>query len=250
VTGMLTGISLPTTLQMLNFEKRDGVIRVDAREGSGELTLVGGEIINAVTGNLHGTEAAAEILSWTDVTVEIRNTWEPVEREIFQPLHQLLMDAYRLRDEIEEQPKQPEPKPTTQGLLPGRVNDLLGTKTAVGANRDYSGVLARVRQLKGLSSATIFDFDNGLIADLPPGQTDASVSHFWEARDRHVDQLALLNAVTSQRGAQDGLLVYSTHYHVFRPVTKDRQVFIYLTLDRATANLVEARQTAQQLTLG
>lgn len=249
MTGILTGISLPTTLQMLNFEKRDSVIHVDAREGSGELTLVGGEIINAVTGNLHGIEAATEILSWHNVTVEIRNTWEPVEREIFQPLHQLLMDAYRLRDETEEHPAQPGLKSATAGLSASRVDELRGTKTAIGATRDYSGVLTRVHQLKGLSSATIFDFDNGLVADLLPGQTEAMVSHFWEAHDRHVDQLALLNAVTSQPGAQDGLLVYSTHYHVFRPVTRDQQVFIYLTLDRATANLVEARQTAQQLTL-
>ncbi|HEV2108640.1 MAG TPA: DUF4388 domain-containing protein [Thermomicrobiales bacterium] len=249
VTGMLTGISLPAMLQMLSFEKRDGVIQVDSRKGSGELTLDAGEIVRARTNTLRGPEAALEILGWPEVTVEIRKPHEPVEREIFQPLHHLLMDSYRVQDEEERQSSGAGGELPASNGAPARVDDLLGTRPAAGVNRDYTSLLASISHLRGLCSAIIFDFDNGLIAELKHGDIEAKVSHFWEADDLNVRRLGVLNAVTAEPGAQDGLLVYSTRYHIFRPMTPEGQVFLYLALDRAIANLVEARQMAQRLKL-
>lgn len=98
-TGMLTGISLPATLQVLSAERRDCVVETDSFDDHGELILEDGQVNAAQTGPLSGTEAVLEILQWPDVTVRIQSGRSGSQRDIFTPLHQLLIDAYRLDDE-------------------------------------------------------------------------------------------------------------------------------------------------------
>lgn len=97
--GKIHGISLPAFLQMLAFEQRSCTLYVEAKSRDGVLRMHEGELVTARTGILAGTDAAIEILRWTNTSIEIDYGTQTVEPQISSSLISLIMDSSRIDDE-------------------------------------------------------------------------------------------------------------------------------------------------------
>ncbi len=95
----ISGISLPTLLQVMELEGKSGILRVRSGKREGAFFFDRGVLVDAVSGNKTGTEAALEILSWGDVKVQIEYLLSRRERAIKESITHLILEAARRKDE-------------------------------------------------------------------------------------------------------------------------------------------------------
>ena len=99
VGGAVHGISLDSFLQMVQMEKTTCTLTVKAENEVGYLYVLNGDLIAAETGDLKNVEAARRIISWDKSTIEIEHVCSKEEKEIDEPLMNILMEGLKLRDE-------------------------------------------------------------------------------------------------------------------------------------------------------
>jgi CheY-like chemotaxis protein len=104
--GRIRGVSLPSFLQMMELEDRSCSLLITAKAGSGWLYLRKGMPVAAEFDKLTGRQAALQILTWKNVTIDIDYKSPDCPREITKPLMSLIMESGRLIDE--EQRRRPE----------------------------------------------------------------------------------------------------------------------------------------------
>ncbi len=95
----ISGISLPTLLQVMELEAKSGVLRVRSGKREGALFFSQGALVDAISGRKTGTEAALEILSWDKVRVQIEYLFPARERTIKKSLGYLILEAAKRKDE-------------------------------------------------------------------------------------------------------------------------------------------------------
>ncbi len=100
--GRIVGITLSGLLQLLNLEHKTCVLSIKSGGREGQLSCLAGEMIHAQAGASLGLDAIYEILRWDDPEIEIGGTPSPQERTIDAPLSHVLLEAARLKDEIDE----------------------------------------------------------------------------------------------------------------------------------------------------
>jgi CheY-like chemotaxis protein len=120
--GVVRGLALPSFLQLLAIERKTCTVKVSDPSNSGLLFIRDGELLEASTRAKKGLEAAYEIFSWDGVEISIRNECRYRKRAITDKLETLLLDAFRVRDEMKagrgETPR-PEPAASTlEGAAP------------------------------------------------------------------------------------------------------------------------------------
>lgn len=98
--GIILGISLHGFLQLLRMEKKTCTLKVIMNYKTGYFCFEDGELINAKTGELEGELAAIYMLTWEDVGMEMNNFCNIRDRNIHLQLHEILLEAFRIRDEI------------------------------------------------------------------------------------------------------------------------------------------------------
>ncbi|MBU0484411.1 MAG: response regulator [Proteobacteria bacterium] len=103
-SGQVMGISLQSFLQLIDMEHKTCTLTVKSKGKTGYIYLDKGELINAVTGDLEGPDAAYEIVCWTDedLKIEIDKTCKNQERKIEFTIMSLLMESARMIDEINQ----------------------------------------------------------------------------------------------------------------------------------------------------
>src|SRR3989454_8901160 len=97
--GRITGVTLFGLLQLLEVERKSGLVVVEASQREGRLYFEEGALVHAHTRHLNGLEAAYEILGWPDPAVEIFYKRRARERTVRESLQHVLMEAARLLDE-------------------------------------------------------------------------------------------------------------------------------------------------------
>jgi CheY-like chemotaxis protein len=99
--GVLTGISLPSFLQLIEMEQNTCLMEIKAQNGDqGLLYFNKGVLFDAVVGDSKGEEAAYHILSLKDVKISFRALpSKKLKRRIKTNLINLLMESARLEDE-------------------------------------------------------------------------------------------------------------------------------------------------------
>lgn len=107
VGGQIHGISLDSFLQMAQMERTTCTLTVSTSDEVGYLYILDGALIAAETGDLESKNSVFRILSWENISIEIKNSCEKTENEINQPLMNLLMEGLRLKDDNQI------PEPTT-----------------------------------------------------------------------------------------------------------------------------------------
>ena len=107
--GHLTGITLPSFLQLLELEKKTCSLIVHHHSEQGTISLTNGTPTNATCKDLEGTEALYAILRWETVELDISRNKITSEVAITLPLQHLLMDAMTQKDqELERKPAKTE----------------------------------------------------------------------------------------------------------------------------------------------
>jgi len=99
VEGNLTGISLPSFLQLLEMERKTCTVKVKSGDKAGTIYFRDGTMINAATDQLKGEKAAIEMLSWDQIQFEITGICRKKERVIRTPLMNILMEGLKIKDE-------------------------------------------------------------------------------------------------------------------------------------------------------
>ena len=97
----LRGVSLAAFLQLLGLERKSGIVDVRASTTRARLYLRGGQIIHAEDERESGLNAALRAVSLDDVEIHFRPGSVPKVPTIDLPLTQILLDAARMRDELE-----------------------------------------------------------------------------------------------------------------------------------------------------
>src|SRR5260370_9236340 len=100
--GRISGITLFGLLQLLEVERKSGLVLVEASAREGRLYFDEGTFVHAHTRVLDGLDAAYEILGWPDPAVEIFYKRRARPPTVGKPLQQVVMEAARLLDESGE----------------------------------------------------------------------------------------------------------------------------------------------------
>ncbi|MFO8047855.1 MAG: response regulator [Desulfosudaceae bacterium] len=136
--GAVNGISLASFLQLVNMESKSCTLRVKSGGQVGELYCLKGELIAAEVAGLTAEEAAIEMISWESAVIEILKLDNQKQKEIKQPLMNILMEGSRRKDEAEAsqkkekaasktaKPAQPAPGKSRKDPGSGRTGDNAG----------------------------------------------------------------------------------------------------------------------------
>lgn len=122
--GRLLGISLASFMQLIEMEKKTCTLTVKEKSRSGVMYFNKGELMTAETGELEKDGAAYEMLCWDRVLLNIDNICKKKDREIDQPLMNLLMEGLRLKDERDHASKKKKtPLKPLKRLQQGKSDD-------------------------------------------------------------------------------------------------------------------------------
>jgi len=223
--GRISGITLFGLLQLLEVERKSGLVLVEASERQGRLYFDEGTFVHAHTRVLDGLDAAYEILGWPDPAVEIFYKRRARQRTVREPLQHILMEAARLLDESarsggEERTVHPAPK----------------------QDFDAERILAEVLTIEGAIGAALVQATTGTI-----------LGHAAVGRGLDMTQAAKIaqdlvqDALRLRDGIEDIMITVDTQYHVMRLLGPGEEVFVHLVLDRERASLGMARQQLAKL---
>lgn len=96
--GFISGITLPSFLQLIEMEKKTCTLKVRSGSEEGILHIVKGELYDARAGSLQGEGAAHTIVCWENVEIEI-DVCRNKKKKIGTTLNHILMEAFRIKDE-------------------------------------------------------------------------------------------------------------------------------------------------------
>jgi ribosomal protein S15P/S13E len=111
IGGQIHGISLPSFLQMAEMEKSSFSLRITCRQKVGNLHISEGSLIAAELDALKGCDAAYQIISWDDASIDIEPLDTAKGGEIKQPLMQVLMESLKIKDETASSMEKPPSPP-------------------------------------------------------------------------------------------------------------------------------------------
>lgn len=111
--GTLTGISLPSFLQLIEMEQKTCLMEVKADDGQqGLLYFEKGVLYDAVLEKEKGEEAACRMLLLDNVRINFRSLpSKKLKRRIETNLMNLLMESARRKDEMDASKPEPDPGP-------------------------------------------------------------------------------------------------------------------------------------------
>jgi len=118
------------------------------------------------------------------------------------------------------------------------------------ANESYVDVMQDTfAQMPGFVGSAVADSDSGMaLATLGGGDglnielAAAANTDVVKAKRKAIAMLEL------NEGIEDILITLDSQYHLIRPVESSPEVFVYLAVDRKTANLAVARMTLRKVT--
>ncbi|SMB97146.1 DUF4388 domain-containing protein [Deinococcus hopiensis] len=255
--GSLRGLSLPSFLQMMEWEARSLAIRVQSEHDWGRLHLKQGRLVDAYVHRQqqYGEAAVFEILNWQDTAVTIERSYRNEHDVIGQPLTSLLMEAMKRRDEGQH-----------SGAL--RLDDFILDKGhAQGAvpttpfpappllsTDDFSSVAVQKHNVEnvrdtldsalgtidGAVAATLLHYGSGTaLGSLGSGGADLEMAipgntEVMRALMRTIEMLGIPG------GIEDILIGLEEQYRILS-VVPDKKLFMYLVLSEGQSNLAMAR---------
>jgi CheY-like chemotaxis protein len=224
--GRISGITLFGLLQLLEVERKSGLVLVKASQREGRLYFDEGTFVHAHTRVLDGLEAAYEILGWPDPAVEIFYKRRARQRTVREPLQHVLMEAARLLDESGK----------------SGIQEHHPVPAAPRADFDADRILGDVLKIDGAIGAALVQATNGAIL----GQV-AVGRGLDMTRAAKIAQDLVQAALRLRDGIEDIMITVDTQYHVMRLLGPGEDVFVHLVLDRERASLGMARQQLAKL---
>jgi CheY-like chemotaxis protein len=104
--GHISGVSLASFLQLVGLDNKTCTLRITSGARVGVFYFKDGELMDALSEELSGEEAAIEIAGWHPVEIDIEESCRKDEKRIDPPLGFILIEGARRKDEREEEAAQ------------------------------------------------------------------------------------------------------------------------------------------------
>lgn len=228
--GRIAGITLFGFLQLLEVERKTGLIVVRASDEEGRLYFDDGRLVHGETRRQRGLAAVYEIVSWPDPKLELFYKRATRERTITETLQHVLMEAARLEDERAVRVAGELPTPSGEG------------EPTEDTRADVQDALEEAMQIEGAVGVALVDGASGMTLGTAGGGSllnvelaGAGAADFLRAKRRVLDALGLKDTI------EDVMITLGKQYHLIRFLGPDSNVFLYLVVDREAANLAMAR---------
>jgi CheY-like chemotaxis protein len=216
VKGRVENINLASFLQLLEIERKSCVLKVESEGHAGQLFFRGGQLIDAVAGELKGLDAALVIATWENADIEISSPPPKREVTIKEPLTFLLMEAMRRKDE--------------------------SAASAPGATESFAALLDRLAGLDGLVAALVAAEGLGEILAATPGPSAEEVAEMArEAAGLLALQRRVAKSQEPAEALEEILLTAGARHAILRPLALPGEPFLFVLLDRGAANLALTR---------
>ncbi len=241
--GRIAGITLFGFLQLIEVERKTGLIVVASAGQEGRLYFDRGHLVHAESRGLHGVEAVYEIVSWTDPKLEIFYKRTPRERTISDPLQHILMEAARLLD---ERGREPHPSVGASAPSHGAAGEAGAALARPPAPKEWQaanvpGALEEALQIDGALGVALVHGASGMTLGTAGGATLNLELAAAGAADVVRAELRASAKLRVDDALEDMIITLGKHYHLMRCLDPGQQVFLYLVLDRARGNLGMAR---------
>ncbi len=102
ISGQIEGVNLSSFLQMIEMEKKTCTIKVLTRKNRGRIYFQNGIVLDSSTLTLNHLEALYDILTWTDIVIEVEKNELKKENVINLPLMHILLESARHADEMDK----------------------------------------------------------------------------------------------------------------------------------------------------
>lgn len=155
--GAISGVALPSVLQVLHFERRTCSLRVRAHRRTGALVMRNGAIIHAECRDLPPLDAALELLSWSNVDVVFEPAPALAAPTITESLDYLLLESARLSDERAQD------GPRAESVLPAAMLSTSDWRLPALLRGDAGPMLDEVFSLPGALMVELVDVENRLL---------------------------------------------------------------------------------------
>ncbi len=164
--GNIRGITLPAFLQLVEMERKTCTLQIESDGKEGCLYFNKGELIDAETPDLTGENAAYDIACWNKPGIKIDRICRKRKKNINSPLGQILMEAFRLKDERERGSEAHDDEALDlEGALifdsPGQNQHQHLTKEGVMALEKH---LQALKEIKGFKAGGIMNFTGEMLA--------------------------------------------------------------------------------------
>lgn len=100
--------------------------------------------------------------------------------------------------------------------------------------------LAEIMKLDGAMAAMVVDSGSGMILGQAGGGLDLDLAAAGNTEVIRA-KLRTMNSLGIKGGIEDILITLANQFHIITPLTKNPELFIYVVLDKAKANLALAR---------
>lgn len=206
--GFITGVSLGSFLQLLELDKKTCTLTVRSGKHQGTMYFRNGDLLDADTENLSGTEAAFEIIGWKNVEIVLANSCNISEQKIHDSLGFILLEGSRRQDEqetpsasgVEAKPPtdspldsidladidlgiddflqdegtspQPSPSPSTEAISPPTFT----TPSAYASNAALQQFIAMLKAMPEITNAILVSQDGNIIHTTKAG--DDQIANF------------------------------------------------------------------------
>jgi len=97
--GYIHGITLPGFLQLVELEQKTCTLKIESQGKVGHLYFVKGDLVDAETEEERGENAAYEIISWDNASIEMAPGSKRRKKNIDSSLSYILVEGHRLKDE-------------------------------------------------------------------------------------------------------------------------------------------------------
>jgi CheY-like chemotaxis protein len=224
--GRITGITLFGFLQLIEVERKTGLIVVQGAGQEGRLYFDRGKLVHAHTRRLEGLEAVHEIVAWPDPKLEIFYKRTSRERTITEPLQHVLMEAARLLDE--------------RGISVGDAP--ADGANAAGLQPDVQEALDEAMEIDGALGVALIDAASGMSLGTAGGNAKVNVELAGTGAADFVRAEARVMATAGVKDTiEDVMITLGKQYHLIRFLGPDHHMFLYIVLDRELSNLGMAR---------
>lgn len=172
--GTLTGISLPSFLQLIEMEQNTCLMDVKSSDGQqGLLYFNKGVLYDAVFGELNAEEAVYQILMLEDTKISFRALpGKKLKRRINANLMNLIMEGARLKDEraekkpLEEQDQNSDSTPISEADTPPATEEAASQSRKGDLNMsDIKEVLEKFKVVDGFQAVGAFSPNGEMVAE-------------------------------------------------------------------------------------
>lgn len=235
-SGAIAVSMLGEVVQLYGLANRTGVLRVTSPDGDGDIGFESGRVVDARCGNRVGVDAFNTILGWNSGGFVWLSVGSP-KTTIQTGLSELLLEAYRLRDEAQ----------AGFSESSNSSDDLFSELEAVAPEHvdmqsNVTSHLTRLERAEGFLGAALFDIEkNACVAAV---ERDLSV----QVRESAINDAVLLRAkqktismLELEDELEDIVISLGREYHLLRLCRRQPGLFFYLTLERSKTNLAMAR---------